>query len=369
MSSTETSECSETRVEEFGAGHDYKPGDKLKAIADHTELVLDGSRPICPVNDVLQIMHEPTANHKPFLPFLRQRSRKFEAKDTKYVFDDQLCRWWEFRKWQWVNRGATGDEGFLEYLTSNRRRDTLRGELKKVCRDSYEESVRNWWEFMSKDRLLEEQGFHAYQEAVKRNLAPFNFDNLQLMEDPRKQTQWTTWLEYLNYEQWWLGKCVPAVEREEWQNHQAWERFLEATRSLPPFSEKELAFLDKSCPDTVAAFTSQHPVLKPMDYRYGITRKDLGSAVKAINDLTKDTERFRRADLVLCQQKNRVKWIIQEARVMEAEMLEQSKNVPDSGEGKKRKRDELDSEESKKKRRDASDDSERLLLQSGLRNA
>src|SRR5205814_10127529 len=74
--------------------------------------------------------------------------------------------------------------------------------------------------------------------AVKRRHAPHNFSRpLQLKKDPREQDGWNTWLEYLNFEDWWSEQHAVSAEARERACH-AWTRLLDAAR--PPLADGEM---------------------------------------------------------------------------------------------------------------------------------
>ncbi|KAF1994017.1 hypothetical protein P154DRAFT_448666, partial [Amniculicola lignicola CBS 123094] len=290
------------------------------------ELIQDGGRPVCPIEVLLHILTEPAASYEPVLPWLSDpdsASRKWGEIQT--VFSRQLDRWWDFRKWQWDNRGtADGDGGFSAFLAAERRMCERR--RIEVSDSSYEEIARRMWQWKPELRLLsDDQGFPAYKEAVKRRLALHNFNQpLQLMKDPRKQTEWTTWLEYLNFEQWWLERHVAAAEARERQYHQAWKRLLNAALGSSRIRQRG--------ENTVA-----------LGKQLAAAQVDLDTAMKAINGFIRDTEPYRDAEITIYHQKNRVQWILKEARVIEAEVSQQrgtAKNNSklDAGESKKRRR-------------------------------
>lgn len=271
------------------------------------------------------------------------------------MFSRQLSRWWDFRKWQWNNRGTTdGDGGFSAFLAAKRRMwERMRVETSD---SSSEHSCRAQWQWKPELRLLsDDQGFPAYKEAVKRRLAPHNFNRpLQLMKDPHKQTEWTTWLEYLNFEQWWLERHAAAAEARKRQDRQAWKRLLEAVRSLPTGGTELNGTKDNL--DSVNAATAaaaswssqtrqrrQNTKTVTLAKELAATQADLDTAMKAINDYIRDTESYRHAEMAVSRQKNCVQWILKEARVMEAEVSRQRGTVKnnsksDAGKSKKRRR-------------------------------
>ncbi|KAJ4176845.1 hypothetical protein NW755_014195, partial [Fusarium falciforme] len=61
---------------------------------------------------------------------------------------------------------------------------------------------------------------------------PFKLD-----EDPKKWDKLTTWIEYLNYEYWWLGKCTSDIERLESEHDKAWQEFVD--KIVRPHEMKE----------------------------------------------------------------------------------------------------------------------------------
>ncbi|KAF2452264.1 hypothetical protein BDY21DRAFT_425265 [Lineolata rhizophorae] len=319
------------------------------------ELIQDGGRPVCPIEVLLHILNEPAASHEPVLPWLSDPDPASRTGEIQTVFSRQLDRWWDFRKWQWDNRGPTdGDGGFSAFLAATRRmHERMRIE---VSDSSFEETMRRQWQWKPELRLLsDDQGFPAYREAVKRRLAPHNFNRpLQLMKDPRKQTEWTTWLEYLNFEQWWLERHATAAEAREQQYHQAWKRLLEAVRSLPKVgtefhgTKDNLDSLDAAT--AAAALGSsqtrqrrQNTGTVSLAKQLAAAQADLDTAMKAIDDFIRDTAHYRRAEAAVYHQKNRVQWVLKEARVMEAEVPQQrgtakNNSKSDAGESKKRGR-------------------------------
>lgn len=58
--------------------------------------------------------------------------------------------------------------------------------------------------------------FSAYADSVKRRLARHGFiQPFQLQKDPTQQDALTTWIEYLNYEYFWLDWFTNASQRQK----------------------------------------------------------------------------------------------------------------------------------------------------------
>lgn len=81
--------------------------------------------------------------------------------------------------------------------------------------------------------------FPDYVEAVKRRLARHNFTHpFELDKDLKKQDQLTTWIEYLNYEYWWLDKYTGDIERLAPGHDKAWQELVD-TEILRPHETEE----------------------------------------------------------------------------------------------------------------------------------
>ncbi|KAF2844173.1 hypothetical protein T440DRAFT_523707 [Plenodomus tracheiphilus IPT5] len=322
------------------------------------ELIQDGGRPVCAMEVMLHILHEPAASHDSILPWLSGPDSTNQNGEIQTVFSRQLNRWWDFRKWQWDNRGtADEDGGFSAFLAAERR---MYKQMRIEAFDSsFEETTLRLWQQKPKLRLLsDDHGFRAYREAVKRHIAPHNFNRpLKLMKDPRKQTEWTTWLEYVNFEQWWLERHAAAAESEERQYHQAWTRLFEAVRSLPKGGTNLHGTKDNY--DSLNAYAAaasgslqtrqrrQNMETVALAKQLASAQVDLDTAEKAIDDFIRDTTRYRCAEAAVYRQKQRVRWALKEARVMEAETPQQRGRVKnnsksDAGESKKRRRNDDD---------------------------
>ncbi|KAI0009526.1 hypothetical protein F4779DRAFT_617561 [Xylariaceae sp. FL0662B] len=118
-------------------------------ILDYHELIDMGGRPSYPI-DIVQDVHRNSDNYAEILCPWQRHPINMLADD---IFDRQLKRWNDFRKWQNDKRGREDDDaGFPAY-----------------------------------------NGFYDYMEAVTRRLARHDFTRLfGLDEDLKKQDQLTT---------------------------------------------------------------------------------------------------------------------------------------------------------------------------------
>ena len=324
-------------------------------ISSHHELIKNGGRPVCSIPELSHILAEPMARYKTILSWLSdQPGSEIGDGEIKTVFSRQFTRWWDFRKSQWDNRGiGDSEEGFSAFLEASRCRYEGMGAQMMVSDSSFEETIRRQWQQKPVSRQLPDgQTFPAYREAAKRRLAPNHFTRpFQLKKNLRQQTDWTNWLEYLNYEKWWLEKLIAVAEPLEEQYHQALKRLLES-----PWCPSKKAIGSNN----INAANSS-AVSRPMQTRQRRPAKNadlvkeleaaqaaLDAANKTIDDFVRETAPYRRAQTAAYHQKHRVEWAVEEAHLMETEMFQQSKTAKgDTNKNKKRPRGDDDKEEEK----------------------
>lgn len=295
--------------------------------SSHQELIKDGGRPACSIQELSHILAEPMVRYKAILSWLSDDPDS-EIGDgvIKTVFSRQFTRWWDFRKSQWDNRGIDNSEGGLSvFLEASRRRYKGIGGQAMVSAPSFEETIRRQWQQKPASRQLpDSQAFPAYREAVERRLALYHFIRpLQLKENPRRQTKWTNWLEYLSYEQWWLEKLTAVAEPREEQYHQALMRLLEAA---PCPSREVMGSNSINAASSVAASgstrTRQRRPAKNVNLAKQLeaARAALEATNKTIDDFIRETRPYTHAQKATYYQRHRVEWIIKEAPLMDTEM-------------------------------------------------
>ncbi|KAF2680632.1 hypothetical protein K458DRAFT_489826 [Lentithecium fluviatile CBS 122367] len=278
----------------------------LDQVACYEQLVEENGKPVCSVEVLRHIINEPAASHEPVLPWLSDRLDG----DIRTVLSRQLARWWEFRKWQSDNRG-TEDQGFSDFLAAKRSRYEQAG-VATMTESIFKETVWRLWHDKPQFRLLSKsQDFNTYKETVKKRLAPHNFRQpLKLLKNSRNQNEWTTWLEYVAFEQWWQERLADATELEEQQYRQAWMKLLNEVRW---FAESGSEFHGANS----AAFSlSSHTLAE----RTAAAQADLATARQTISDFIRDTEGYRLAEDAMYRQKIRVKWVLKQAQMMEPEV-------------------------------------------------
>ncbi|KID85143.1 ankyrin 2,3/unc44, partial [Metarhizium majus ARSEF 297] len=220
--------------------------DEIKAYHD---LINDGGRPLYTIDPLQPVFWNPDEHPEIIYPWEhRDRNEIWQRYWIGYIgrfelFQTQLARWQDFRKWQNDNRGIEddGDGGFPAYLESMKRirewgmlKDAYVEWLAEIEADP--SSVKKDWDFEEFKR--DEQryrcresgcdGFSQYAEAVKRRLARHNFTRpFYLHEDPKQQDKLTTWIEYLNFECWWLDRHTRAIEHFKPAHDKAWKELVD----------------------------------------------------------------------------------------------------------------------------------------------
>ena len=301
------------------------------------ELIKDGGRPACSIQEFSHILAEPMARYEAVLPWLTDEPESEDGiGEIKTVFSRQFTRWWDFRKSQWDSRGLGDSEaGFSAFLEASRRKYEGTGLSAMVSAPSFDETIRRQWQYMpASRRLLKDQEFSAYADTVKIRLAPHQFTRpLQLKKDPQKQTVWTNWLEYLSFEKSLLEMLTATAESLEQEYRQSRRRLRMAMQ--PNSNNATSSSAASGSTQTRQPGTGAKAVNLAM--KLEAAQADRDASQKTICDFIRETELYTYAQTAAYYQRHRVEWVIKEARFMETEMSQQSK----MGKSRKRGRDEI----------------------------
>ncbi|KAI1118972.1 hypothetical protein F5Y14DRAFT_446779 [Nemania sp. NC0429] len=83
--------------------------------------------------------------------------------------------------------------------------------------------------------------FEGYVAAARRRLRDHGFtEEFRLDEDPRRQDERLTWIEYLEFEYWWLDKRARSVETAQERHERVWEKIVESGIPRPGETREEL---------------------------------------------------------------------------------------------------------------------------------
>ncbi|RMD43977.1 hypothetical protein DV735_g1088, partial [Chaetothyriales sp. CBS 134920] len=229
---------------------------------DYYELVNEGGRPLYPVNLIQDIFQDPDNYAELLWPW----QVNISPVSPLGIFQKQLQRWQDFRKWQNDNRGLEdNDGGFPVYVEWKKRiiqqHSRPKSAAKRLAEIEADPScLKSGWEYRQWERERQRrhcrergcQGFCDYAEAVKRRLARHGFTQpFELDEDPKKQDKLTTWIEYLNYEYWWLDKYTSDIERLEPEHDKLWQELVDK-KILRPHENREFVRTTASGAECVA---------------------------------------------------------------------------------------------------------------------
>ncbi|MCJ1464926.1 hypothetical protein MMC07_003541 [Pseudocyphellaria aurata] len=318
--------------------------------ACYHELIEIGGRPVCSIQHLSDLCASPRASYKAVLPWLSDYPDSEDViNEIDSLFPRQLRRWLEFHKWQWDNRGIKeSEEGFSFFFKASRSRWARMGAHDMVSDPDFEGTIRLQWQDLPAYRQLpDDQGFSAYGEAVKRRLMPYHFTrSLQLKKNPLRQTTWTNWLEYINYEQWWSEQRTTAAESlMEEQYHQPRKRLLEASERPARKTRRthRTSAVNISAASGPTQIRQRHLDPKTLAKELEAVEDDLDVTNRAVADYIRDTTQYERAGTAAYFQKLRVKWAVEEARLMETEMSHQRRTAKSNttvgpNENKKRRR-------------------------------
>ena len=215
----------------------------------YKELVQMGGRPLYLIDEINDVLDDPER----YRDLLRPWQDWPHVLKANRIFREQLQRWKDFRKWQNDNRGLDDDDGgYLAFV--ERKKTSIKEEywedrvdslLAKIERDpSY---FKEEWDDLQSQRRQHRRihrerdchSFHDYFEAANRRLLRHNFTlPVQLDEDPKKQNKLTTWIEYLEFECWWLDRYIQLIEHAKPVYDEAWQELVDL-KVLKPHETQE----------------------------------------------------------------------------------------------------------------------------------
>ncbi|KAJ8113737.1 hypothetical protein ONZ43_g5086 [Nemania bipapillata] len=207
-------------------------------------LIDAGGQPMCSLETLEDVYKSPTAYMEMLGPWQGDFAG-MNLDDTR-VFSLQLDRWKEFRRWQRDNRGddSAAEDTFAAFVDERRTYFKYNGiESGITTRPDFEEIMARIWEgekahrdyLRERAREVPQGSFTEYAEGAQRRLARHGFSQpFQLLEDPKQQDKRVTWIEYLEFECWWLDeytrcweirkKRLNGAKEERWEDRRAKKR-------------------------------------------------------------------------------------------------------------------------------------------------
>ncbi|KAL8855291.1 MAG: hypothetical protein Q9178_008063 [Gyalolechia marmorata] len=215
------------------------------------------------------------------------------------VFSSQLAHWNSFQLyWQWGNRGkAATKQGFTAFLAAMKEEYLAYGEEDMVADDAaLENMARRMWEFeQPRVAHADSKDLEAYERAVRRRLAARGFTtSFQLLQDPRGQDEWTTWVEYLNFVYWQQERDNAAMKKAEPRYRRAMEELQRANEQLPAAHERG------SLAQQLKAAT-----------------KCLENTCKRFNKIRDDVEAYLKYETFVRRHQLRAEWVLEQLSLIE----------------------------------------------------
>ncbi|KAL8366286.1 hypothetical protein RB595_004858 [Gaeumannomyces hyphopodioides] len=170
-------------------------------------------------------------------PWLGDTKKLGWAIGTMGVFARPLDRWREFRRWRRDNRGVqmTDSEDLATFRDEMRRLNESEGLGEGMTVANFNVVSEKVWrdELPARRRARETHRevpggtFDEYLEAARRRLRDHGFDeDLQLLEDPKQQSERTTRIECLEFEYWWLDRRTRTAQQWEERRDLIWEKLV-----------------------------------------------------------------------------------------------------------------------------------------------
>lgn len=282
-----------------------EPGDdKEFEIQSYHVLVNDGGQPPCLLEDLDQIYLDPSSFIELLKPWLGDPPPN--NPDALGVFSSPLARWREFRWWQLNNRSdrtVTAEERFAEFLEEKRNNSTATGLEGMTTEPDFEENIRMLWQIERASgrvrtiREVKDGIFADYADAARRRLAEHGFDEaFELHEDRRQQDKRTTWIEYLEFEYWWLDMDTNWVEQRRPSHDAAWAKLVQSGVLAAGETEEDL----------LASWTS-------------FPGQEKTARTVAVRLFLQKSKPFRNAQTSAVRQSRRVQWALSQLPKMVSE--------------------------------------------------
>ncbi|KAL8369539.1 hypothetical protein RB595_000055 [Gaeumannomyces hyphopodioides] len=209
---------------------------KVHQIQCYHALINNGGRPPCSLEVLDEIYERPAEYIEVLKPWLGDPTSSLSPDDLG-VFSRPLERWKEFRRWQSDNRGVgmTDDEDLADFRDERRRYFESAGLGQMTTAPDYNKTIEEMWQKERRNRRWERDNFREvrggsfdeYVEAARRRLREYGFsEDFQPLEDPAQQGERVTWIEYLEFEYWWLDRRARSVQRYQQRRDAIWKELL-----------------------------------------------------------------------------------------------------------------------------------------------
>ena len=306
----------------------------------YNELVKNGGRPLYPIDLVEKIAKDPKA----YRDMLRPWNDTPLGTDPEGKFRDWGVFWRQFESWR----------SFRAWQKLHRKDFSGRRDAWFYAGRAYKSFVRAY--------ELWDDGLPEYAEAVKKLLAQHGFTRpFQFHEDPTQQDKLTTWIEYLGYECWVSETYTRFLQSKQPSYDEAWKKLVDSNvlRSFETedyvcgikcwiqhdFEENEAWKAVESARSAAKAVlvSARKDVGNPRGSRFTSharaqmmlaakskldAAKESLQSIRKRNDLvtefTRATGKYRTAKKDAERRRPRLRWILEQVPLIEAELNEPS---------------------------------------------
>lgn len=130
------------------------------------------------------------------------------------------------------------------------------------------------------------EGLEEYQQAVETRLLSHHFtQQFELMQDPRDQDTWNTWVEYLCYIYWFQDQYAALLPGER-------DKYQKACYALA-YKEWEWPYIDELIGKA----------------EWNIIKTDIRKRYEAVETFLKETRKYMNADKMVARQELRASWV------------------------------------------------------------
>jgi hypothetical protein len=176
-----------------------------------------------------------------------------------------------------------------------------KGESEAVAdEDSFESMARRMWQYEQPKQTASStntESFTSYVRAMRKRLGSHGFTrHFHLSKDPRKQDEWTTWVEYLNYIYWEIDRDAATMRNSD-------PRYRRAMGELLLGGEEERSL--ETDQDT------------PLQQQLEAAKDALRNQCARLNRMRQDAKDYLMHETLVRRGQRRVEWVLEELALIE----------------------------------------------------
>ncbi|KAG4441490.1 hypothetical protein IFR05_003017 [Cadophora sp. M221] len=229
--------------------------------------------------------------------------------------------------------------GFSEYLNEQQREFERMGVAAEwTARPDFEQAIRSQWED-EYGRGQQQPGssddteaiLSRYAEVKKGLLMDCGFAQpFELHADPKQQCQWTTYVEYLAFECFWLSRFAKSTQKLRLQHDAEWDAPVNAVGDLARTEVEDMR--DRELERVVGAarsFTAATTITE-MAMEKSITQSPIGGIAPRndlVDEYVRNTQKYQSAKAEADHHQRRVNWLQSEISKIAGEQQTAGKSI------------------------------------------